>query len=310
MATFDLFSKRNKIDFNGNDVYVYDAISQPLRVQITYVLRDALGSHNEFHMSYVQAGGIYSSMVDTLRREYGVFKLCPDQYPKDKFEEFYGFLLNEPNVDRVLDLVELACRVIERIAMKYDYLRRSNCEQIAKDAIDELNARLKEHRLGYQYAGGDIIRVDSELIHAEVVKPALRLLCGNEYAGAQEEFLAAHEHYRHGRNKEALVDCLKAFESTMKAICDKRKWQRDPNASASQLIKLLFEKELVPLFWQTQMNSLKSSLESAVPTGRNKLAGHGQGSEPTEVPNYLAGYMLHMTASTILFLVEAEAALS
>lgn len=309
MATYDLFSKRNKPASGVDDVYIYNEMTRPLRIQLTYIFKESLGSHEEFHTSYVQAGGIYSSIVDTLRREYGEFVLCPDQFHDDKFEEFYGFLLRESNVDRVIDLVELVCRVIERITTKYDYLRRGNCEQIAKDAIEELNARLKEHHVGYQYTGGEIIRVDSELIHAEVVKPALRLLSGQGYAGAQEEFLSAHEHYRHGRNKEALVDCLKAFESTMKAICDKHGWQREPNATASQLIKSLFEKELVPVFWQTQMNALKSSLESAVPTGRNRLAGHGQGSEPVSVPNYLAGYMLHMTAATILFLVEAEAAL-
>jgi hypothetical protein len=46
-----------------------------------------------------------------------------------------------------------------------------------------------------------------------------------------------------------------------------------------------------------------------VPTGRNKLSGHGQGSTPKDVPDHLAAYMLHMTASAIVFLAEAEAAL-
>ena len=53
----------------------------------------------------------------------------------------------------------------------------------------------------------------------------------------------------------------------------------------------------------------RSMLESSVPTGRNKLSGHGQGSTPTTVPDYLVAYMLHMTASTIVFLAEAELSL-
>ena len=44
------------------------------------------------------------------------------------------------------------------------------------------------------------------------------------YAGANDEFLRAHEHYRHKRHKECLNECLKAFESMMKAICKKRRW--------------------------------------------------------------------------------------
>ena len=45
--------------------------------------------------------------------------------------------------------------------------------------------------------------------------------------------------------------------------------------------------------------------ESGAPTVRNKEAGHGQGSEPVNVPEYLAAYVLHLTASNIVLLVEA-----
>ncbi|MNP72955.1 hypothetical protein D3C76_1696000 [compost metagenome] len=54
------------------------------------------------------------------------------------------------------------------------------------------------------------------------------------------------------------------------------------------------------------MTSLKSMLESGIPTGRNNLGGHGQGSEIIEVPDYLVAYMLHMTASTLVFMINAE----
>ncbi|VVH58540.1 hypothetical protein BAZOLSSOX_2541, partial [uncultured Gammaproteobacteria bacterium] len=32
----------------------------------------------------------------------------------------------------------------------------------------------------------------------------------------------------------------------------------------------------------------------------------GQGTTPTVVPGYLVAYMLHMTASTLVFLITAE----
>src|SRR5262249_14054178 len=159
------------------------------------------------------------------------------------------------------------------------------------------NFRFKEHGVGFQFVNGNIIRIDSELIHAEIVKPALALLHNKEFAGAQEEFLLAHEHYRHGNNKEALNECLKAFESTMKVICEKRKWDYKPYATSKQLVQVCLDNELIPKFWQTQFNSLQSLFESAMPTGRNRLSGHGQGANPTDVPPYMVGYMLHMTAS-------------
>ena len=119
--------------------------------------------------------------------------------------------------------------------------------------------------------------------------------------------MKAHEHYRHGNNKEALNECLKAFESTMKVICDKRQWVYDPQkATSKELIKVCYEKELIPTFWQSQFTALRTLLESGIPTGRNRLSGHGQGSNLTDVPPYMVGYMLHMAASAIVFLVEAE----
>jgi hypothetical protein len=50
-------------------------------------------------------------------------------------------------------------------------------------------------------------------------------------------------------------------------------------------------------------------LESGVPTARNRLGGHGQGAKPTSVPDHIVAYLLHMTASTIVFLIEADRAL-
>ena len=93
----------------------------------------------------------------------------------------------------------------------------------------------------------------------------------------------------------------------MKAICDMRGWQYDKDRStAKALIKICFDNELIPQIWESHYSTLRSLLESGVPTGRNKLGSHGQGTAPTSVPNYLAAYMLHMTATTIVFLAEAE----
>lgn len=228
---------------------------------------------------------------------------------RDYIEELANFFLREENVERALDAVELSFRVIENLTRRWDYLRRQDADEIADAAIEELNGRFKEHGVGYQFSDGEVIRVDSELVHSEVVKPALRLLNNKQYAGVQQEFLKAHEHYRHGNAKEALNECLKALESLMKAICDKRGWTYSGNATAKNLIQACFDNGLIPSFWQQNFASLRSLLESSVPSGRNKLGGHGQGATTTIVPDHLVAYMLHMTASTVVFLGEAEAAL-
>jgi len=311
MLIFDLFSKRQKA-LRGDlpDVYLYDNLPNALRVQIVYIWSDTLGSEKTYLNDYGRSPNVitaYKSIVDTLCREYGLFQLpSAEKYNRMYLEELTNYLLEVDDIERQLDIVELSFRYIDKLTRDFDYLYKTNASEKADEAINELNLRFKEHGIGFQYINGEIIRVDSELIHSEAVKPALRLLNEKIYCGAHQEFLSAYDHYRHGKHKEALNDCLKSFESTMKAICDKRKWVYPPKATANALIKICFENNLIPLFWQQQFTSLRSMLESSIPTGRNNLSGHGQGTKPIVVPNYLVAYMLHMTASTLVFLTTAE----
>ncbi|MDF2626494.1 MAG: hypothetical protein K0R39_325 [Symbiobacteriaceae bacterium] len=307
----DLFSKRQKrLRGDVPDVYTYTELPEPLRVQVIHIWVSALGGPNEYHRDSVHT--VYESIVETLCREYGCFTLPGTRGygSRDYQEELFEFLLKEKEIERVLDAVELSFRRIDRITRRYDYLFRPDAPTIADGAIRELNARFKEHGVGYEFTNGEIVRIDSEFIHSEVVKPALRLLNQGQYAGAQEEFLKAHEHYRKGNAKEALNECLKAFESTMKGICEKRGWSYSKTGQAKDLIQACMENGLIPAFWQSSFNSLRTLLESSVPTGRNKLSGHGQGTAPVTVPEYLVSYMLHMTAAAIVFLAEAEDALA
>jgi hypothetical protein len=151
-----------------------------------------------------------------------------------------------------------------------------------------------------------IIRIDSDFLHAEAVKPSLTILRGSEFQGANEELLRAHEHYRHGRYQESLIYSLKAFESTMKCICKLRGWATDPKDTAKKLIAVCLDNSLIPRCLESQLAALRTLLESGIPTIRNKYGGHGQGPEPQEVPEYFARYALNLTATSILFLVEAH----
>ena len=127
------------------------------------------------------------------------------------------------------------------------------------------------------------------------------------YKGANEEFLNAHQHYRKHRYKECMNDCLKAFESCLKGICKKRGWHYDEKRhTAKDLIDIVFDNELIPTYLESHFSALKSTLVSGLPTVRNREAGHGQGPEKIDVPEYLAAYALHLTASNILLLTKAD----
>jgi hypothetical protein len=250
-----------------------------------------------------RTGKIYNSVNEILCREYGVFALSASTSVKESLKDFF---LKEVENDRVLDVIELVFRYIDAECRRSDYRKVVLTTATPGSAIEELNLRFREHGIGYQFENGILFRKDSEILHSEVVKPVLQLLSDPQYSGASEEFLRAHEHYRHSNDKECVNECLKAFESTMKAICDIRGWAYPQTATASKLIEICFENKLIPSFLQSEFAALKSVLESGIPTVRNKRAGHGQGSTSVKIPGYLVSYTLHLTASTLLMLIKAE----
>ena len=80
MAIFELFSKRQKrLRGEMPDVYVYDDLPYPLRVQIVHIWKDTLYQ--------------CESIVNTLCREYGVFRLAETGYSRDydRERELFNF---------------------------------------------------------------------------------------------------------------------------------------------------------------------------------------------------------------------------
>jgi len=227
MTITNLFSKRQKI-LRGEvpDVFQYDKLPKPLRVQIIQILRDAFGVDNEKYNYPNRPRDSYKYIHETVCHEYGVFTIGKGNYNQSDESCVQNFILEEEDIEKVLDVVELSFRVILiYIKGNYDdYTYNTTIKLKPDDAISELNDRFKEHGFGYQFANGEIIRIDSTYMHSEVVLPTLRLLSNRKFKGANDEYLSAHEHYRHGKNKECLTDCLKAFESTMKIICKEKRW--------------------------------------------------------------------------------------
>jgi hypothetical protein len=80
------------------------------------------------------------------------------------------------NVEDALDDIEVSFRVIDREARAISsYEERASISQPANDAIEELNHRFREHRIGYQYVDGQLIRVDSQYVRQGF--PIFRRFC-------------------------------------------------------------------------------------------------------------------------------------
>lgn len=298
MAITDIYSKRaSRAAGAFGDVYSYDDAPRELRNQIIHILDDLLGAR----VTYVNVTptDLYIHIDRNLSREYGVQTLTAHDYGKSSVHKF---ILATKNVDRLLDVVELSFRTSRSLQIRYPEHAR-----VIGQLLEEFNQRCRESAFGYHIEQGLVIRVDSTYTHSEIVKPTLTLLAQDIFSGPNQEFLNAHEHFRHDRYKECIVDCLKAFESTMKAIATIRGWTIPNKATAKDLIDACFEHELIDPMLRSHFTGLRTTLEAGVPTLRNRVAGHGQGAVPVAVPSYLAQYVLNLTGTNISMLAHAHA---
>ncbi len=310
MSIYELFSRRKKkAEQTEPDPYRYDDIPEPLRNQIMFIWRDAIGAwhtpsafggsheppHNNQAWIFIQR---------TICREKGIVSLAGYE---EAFEDCNHYLLQAEDIDDLLDIIEVSFRQIDGVTRNYNshHRRMRGIRQEAQDAIDELNHRFREASVGYQFEAGSIVRVDSQLVHSEVVLPAFRLLSDPSFAGPEEEFRSAHAHYRAGEYKDCVTDALNAFESTMKAICDAKGWAYNRGARASDLIRVLRDNDLLPDYLDRSFDQLIATLTSGLPQVRNEEGAHGQGAQPKDTPAYMAAYALHLAAAKIVLLVEA-----
>jgi hypothetical protein len=288
---FDTFTKRQKKAAQAGqpDVYQYDSFPAAFRNQVTFILHRAVGPYitrtdsvsdlsfdqleSAIRHGQIPGDGRLSEYAwdlirQILREETGSQDIGRED--EDSLERCFWFFV-QADADGVRDFIDVAFKVVDRI-MRHapgHYRRMHGISEVADDAIRDLNTRFQEHGIGYQFDGGQLLRVDEQYVHSQVVKPALTLLSDPAFAGPLQEFLSAHRHYRRHESKDAIVDAGNAVESTLKTICGLRGWTFPAHATASPLIEILVNNGLLENYCQ--------SVLMALPTLRNKTAGaHGQ----------------------------------
>jgi len=315
VKVYELLSRRTKRrDEAGRpDVYQYDNLPLEFRVQVIHIWVDAIGPwyparpHSRYVRRFHASNALWQAIHDQLVREFGVFSLAKaHDNPCVQCRDY----LQEADSKKALDTIDFTFSFIDRAVrqVRDEEWLRTDVKLTADEAIAQLNYRFREHGIGWQFQDGKLRRADSDYIHEEVVKEALWVLRHSSFRGPAQEFETAHQHYRAGRYEDAIANALKAFESTIKVVCDARGWPHDPNATASQLIKVVFDRGLVPAEMQSHFSGLRTTLEGGLPTVRNRQAAHGQGVLLRTVPDYLAAYALHLAAANIVLLAAAHEA--
>lgn len=297
---FELFSRRNSTELR-NDVYEYDEIPRSFRTQFAMLIGEVV---NGFKSGYwTDSSRFWQHVEKEIQIELGLLKLGYNvryNHSSDNYlNNVMAFLLSTDNKS-ALDVMDL---------LVFYHHAYSNTDNNVKEkwqrATKRINRKLKENSLGYEIVENQLIRIDNQFIHNEVVKTAIQLLQEHQFHAVSEEFLKAHEHYKQGDYKDAVVNAGKAFESTMKTICSKNGYNYDAQRdTANILIKHLFDNELIPSYMQNHIQGLKQALENSAHVLRNKNGGHGQGDVILDVDDSIVRYTLNLCATNIVFLVE------
>ncbi|WP_156089017.1 STM4504/CBY_0614 family protein [Pseudomonas viridiflava] len=303
MAIHEIYSKRKR-RLNGGfpDVYVYDDLPKELRNQIVFVINDLV--RTALNPNFQE--DVCAHVANSVAREWGQATLIRHADLYSAQGQIAEALLKVPDTDRCLDIIEFLFNFADNATSSNSKYTVYKGEDAFASCAEELNHRFKENGVGYEYLSQQIVRIDSQLLHAEVVKPAVSLLDTPGFEGPQEEFHSAHEHYRHKRYKEALNDSLKSLESTMKAIAEERGFPFKKGDTAKKLILICMEGGLFPIYYQSHLSALANLFEGGVPSIRNNEGGHGQGATVRGISPHVVAYTLHMTASAIVLLINSH----
>ena len=335
----EIYSKRQKrLRGEFPDVYQYETVPENLRVKIQYIWDDLWQEFDDNEVAQEIIGNYYKDLDDgicndmadgddivvspyrilsliehTLLRKYGLKSLSGSEFPilhdgEYPFRRVWKFFHETRDTEKVIDVIQLLFQYLDTNTTRlsdHDELR-AIYNEYREEAILKLNTYFREHGVGYQYESGQIIRVDSQYIYSKAVRPMLNLLSDPMYKSANEEFLKAHEHYRKGDYKSCIHECSNAFESVLKVICDNKGWEYTEKATAKPLLDIVYNNGLLPKYKKSFFDSVRGGLEHGIPVTRNKNASHGQGSQEVTVPDYMAEYMLNLTASSILLLIKAS----
>jgi len=292
-----LFSERRR-ESEGKeemDYYVFDDVPFDARNKFCYVVQDTLGVFAR--QDLLGPGGWSVCSTHNLLREFILRKYGFGELPGDNL---FGYI-HECGVDKLLDLLEIFLMVTLNRADDADE------SAAVADAHDRINDIFKEHKLGYEMVDCQAIRVDSLYLHREVVKEAITLLHAEGFDGPLGEFQKAIELYDKGEKffAEAITNANSAFESTMKAICEKHGILYDPDRdTAKALISKMYEHGFLMPYLQQFSDHLRLMMESGLPTVRSREGAHGAGLDPKQVDRSITRFALHLAGTFIVFLIQ------
>jgi len=217
----------------------------------------------------------------------------------------YHFL-NKCEAKEAVDVVECFLNKIRSspISKLPSHLQHLSFE----DILSYINEIFREYGVGYEFIKGvgnevQARRIDSEYLHANAIKETLKLLYDLNFEGPLKEFDDAIEALDNQDTDKAIIEALKAFESTMKAILQELGHPFTPTWPATKLIEACIDADIIPARLGSFSAGVRTTLESGLPTIRN-IAAHGKGHDAKDIQRSYAQFAVNLCGSYIVFLIE------
>jgi hypothetical protein len=318
MPVFETYASRvAAAKAEAPEVYTYHQLPPFLREQISQIFTDCIGpgwrvSSYQFGSSPPNANKEWEAIFAVMRKEVESFgkSVLPND-PRYAYGQCINYIKISGDLDGILSLVAICGLMMIRLSGSDPWGHRRADRGATADPAEglvELNQRFLRAGVGYQFESGEIIRVDSQYVHAEVVKDALCLLSEREFEEANSEFMKAHRHLREGSLRDCNTAALRSMENVLKVICDARGWIYQKGDTVERLLGVVRSNGLFPDYLGGYFDNLIGAMKAGVPKIRDRQGGHGAAPGDDPVPDHIAAFALHLTAANIVMLVKAHRA--
>ncbi|MBX9660230.1 MAG: hypothetical protein K2X00_16835 [Nitrospiraceae bacterium] len=296
------YSRRTGLRSSGpRDVYQYDTFDERLRNQLWMIIKRGIGPYY-VNGNHSQATAFYNFFVQMMQDEVGKLQLT--SFSRNAEDELFRWFSEENESPFLIDFIELYCKIVNTEVRK-ELHRWRNIPPPDK-TIGEINERMLEAGLGFQFVNNEIVKLSSQFLHHSITVPVLGLINDPVFSSVDQEYRKAYDFFRNNDYESSIIEACKAVESTFKILGAKRGWNITSSDTLTKLVAAAYSSNFIPNWMQSGLTPLRGLLEGSSGVLRNKMAAHGSGTQPRDVGHEICAFQIHQAGAVILFLIEHD----
>jgi len=226
--------------------------------------------------------------------ESGLTHACVEYFGLDR--GWQGFLIDR-DAESVLDFLEILAQEGQRTRPTWGIA--GNYPTPAMPGVEQrINDLLERFRVGYRMERGEMHKVGSPSLEAEVIGPALLAVQTGGWEEVERSFREALDHQRGGETDDALTAANAAVEAALKAVGLKGK-------TLKELAKAFRSSGRVPVYLARVPELLENLLDRLHAARSIEGDAHGKPPGADDVPQDLADLAIHWAGSFLVYLHES-----